>query len=98
MIERICSRCGKNFIPAPQHVFVDGRAIYCSWTCFNRRNDNKKKKKKNYVELYTESGFLLKRFPSAEDAAEITGCCVKKIRNACKTGEPYKGFLWKYKE
>lgn len=31
-----CRVCGKNFVPAPQHVYRDRRAPYlmvCSWSC-----------------------------------------------------------------
>lgn len=36
-----CGRCGKAFIPAPQHIYKDNGKSYCSWTCFNHRNDYK---------------------------------------------------------
>jgi hypothetical protein len=39
-----CPKCGKNHIPAPQHVFKDDKGFYCSWTCFFHRNDGKQKK------------------------------------------------------
>ena len=38
-IEKHCSRCGKLFIVAPQHIYKQGRKVYCSWTCYNHRND-----------------------------------------------------------
>lgn len=34
-----CKKCGKEFIPAPLHIYKDGRKIYCSWTCYNHRKD-----------------------------------------------------------
>lgn len=35
----ICPKCGKEFVPAPFHVYKDGSKYYCKWTCFNHRND-----------------------------------------------------------
>ena len=39
---KTCAKCGKEFVPAPQHVYKevkDGNTVwYCSWTCFNHRN------------------------------------------------------------
>lgn len=39
MKEIKCPRCGKSFIPAPYHIYKSGKRLYCSWTCFNRRNE-----------------------------------------------------------
>lgn len=102
MWERTCKKCGKLFVPAPQHVFVDNGDFYCSWTCFNHRNDNEQKartsRKIKKVELYSESGCLLKVFINATEAAEITGYSVNRIRAACQNGEKFHGFIWKYRE
>lgn len=97
MDEHKCRKCGKLFIPAPQHVYKDNRGFYCTWTCYNHKDDGRVKKWR-YIELYSESGELLRRFTSAADAAEKTGYEVENIRDACRTGTPYHGFLWKYKE
>ena len=35
----ICKKCGKEFIPAPMHVFKEGTNWYCKWTCFNHRKE-----------------------------------------------------------
>lgn len=38
-----CKKCGKEFIPAPFHIYKDGgKYYYCSWTCFNHRKDKVK--------------------------------------------------------
>lgn len=34
-----CKKCGKIFIPAPMHIYKQGSKWYCSWTCYNHRND-----------------------------------------------------------
>ena len=38
----ICAKCGKEFVPAPEHVFKCYRKYYCKWTCYNHRNDKTK--------------------------------------------------------
>jgi hypothetical protein len=51
MQEHKCKKCKKNFIPAPEHAYKDGKGLYCSWTCYLHRNDgkteNKEKEKRN---------------------------------------------------
>ena len=42
MYEKKCAKCGKNFISAPEHVYKTNRKWYCSWTCYNHRNDEGK--------------------------------------------------------
>lgn len=42
--EKRCKKCGKNFIPAPMHRYRDRSKWYCSWTCYNHRNDREVKK------------------------------------------------------
>lgn len=41
--EKKCRRCGRNFVPAPEHRFKEqiGGTLryYCSWTCYNHRKD-----------------------------------------------------------
>lgn len=44
IIDRKCDKCGKNFIPAPYHVYVDGAKAYCSWTCYIHRHDKPRRK------------------------------------------------------
>ena len=37
-----CAGCGKEFVPAINHVYKEGKhgsaVWYCSWSCFNHRN------------------------------------------------------------
>ena len=35
IIDKICPVCGKNFVPAGQHMYKDARtnSLVCSWTC-----------------------------------------------------------------
>ena len=41
-----CAKCGEEFLPAPCNIFKKNDLQYCSWTCYNHRNDNKNVKKK----------------------------------------------------
>lgn len=94
-----CKRCGKNFIPAPQHIYRDNRSIYCSWTCYLHRNDNKKTAfKTKKVGQYTPCGDLIRIYESAKDASAITGYETKRIRMACLQRFIYFGYQWRYEE
>lgn len=35
IIDKKCPVCGKNFIPAGQHIYKDARngSLVCTWTC-----------------------------------------------------------------
>lgn len=100
MTEVKCRKCGKVFIPAPQHVFRDTYGLYCSWTCYNHKDDRKKGGRKNKrVEMWSlEGGEVLKVFKNAEDAARETEYSAPEIREACRTGVTYRGFVWMYRE
>lgn len=41
--EKKCAKCGKTFIAAPEHIFKQGTKWYCTWTCYNHRNDKPRK-------------------------------------------------------
>ena len=97
MIERFCRKCGKIFIPAPQHIYVDHNGIYCSWTCYNHRDTASSVRKTKSVAQYTKKGELLRIFNSAVQAAEYVEASVKSIRNACKNGNVFLDCYWKYK-
>lgn len=98
MKEVICRKCGKIFCPAPQHIYKDNKGMYCSWTCYNHRDEKTNQRKYKYVECYDKDGSLLRRFKSSTAAAQFTGFEIKKIADACRKGTEYHGFLWKYKE
>ena len=54
----VCSYCGKEFVPAPEHAYKTHNAIYCSWKCsnaaFNERQkilqERKEKRQKDRAE------------------------------------------------
>lgn len=97
-----CKKCGKEFFPTPDHVYKDSHGKYCSWTCFNHRNEGPEFKQ---VEMYDDRGVLIKIFDNAEDAANYVGGTVGGMRWACTRARSspnkmykYKKHLWKYKE
>lgn len=92
-----CIKCGKEFYPTSEHIYKDNRGRYCSWTCFNHRNDGKKSRY-TPVEKCTLNGVLIETYQSLNKANEYNaGCSISGIREAIETREPYKGFLWRYK-
>ena len=104
MIEgAICPKCGKEFFPYPEHVYTAKGKRYCSWSCFNHRNEGKIKIARAYkckiVQQYTLDGKFLKEYKSANQAAEYMGCTANAIRNVCKGKVTSRTkFIWKYKE
>lgn len=91
-----CPKCGKIFCPAPLHVFVDGEKVYCSWHCFNHRRDGKRKARR--ILMFSKDGTFLKIFDNSRKAAVFMDSTTRYIQEACRTGKPYKGYLWKYEE
>lgn len=39
-----CKKCGKEVYTTPQWVYKEGSKYYCSWKCYNHRNDGKPKR------------------------------------------------------
>lgn len=99
-----CPRCGKQFCPAPYHIYEDTHGVYCSWTCFNHRNDNRPKvrpkgRPARQVEQLTLDGKLVKTFKTAEVAADAMNACSASIRKACnRYPKQFKNHLWRFKE
>lgn len=97
--ERKCSLCGKLFIPAPSHRYRDKNkgTIFCSWHCFNHRNDNKPSTTIKAVEKCLRSGEIVEIYVSARVAAEQNNTDALYIREACRSGRVFKGYIWRYK-
>lgn len=101
--EARCKKCGKIFVPAPEHVFTDKSGSYCSWTCWGHRKEKKKPNPKTKpivrkkVEQYSLDGKLLFTYQNVDIAAERIDGTINNIRTACRKGTVYKKFLWKYK-
>lgn len=98
--ERKCRVCGRNFIPAPFHAYRDKHThvAYCSWPCYNHRNDNKQTKSRaKPVEKCSPSGEVIAIYISAKEASEQNNVEAPLIRESCRTGKFYRGYLWRYK-
>ena len=101
MIETHCPRCGRRFIPAPQHVFVDNRGAYCKPTCWLHRNDgieDKRKCKGQKVAQYNLDGTIIKTFDTLAEAGRSLNCAAQSISYACRHNEEYRGYKWRYVE
>ena len=102
LIGRICPRCGKEFYPGPQHIYKvrsnRGDTHYCSWTCFNHRDEVKKRLYIKRVTQLTLDGEPVREFNSVNQAAEWVGSTKTLIRRACNTKTAFKGYLWRYSE
>ncbi len=101
MIEMICPKCGKLFIPAPLHRFRDEGRVYCSWTCYNHRDQKTytlRGRKPQRVAMCDRTGTEIQEFQSALKASELTGYDYKGIQFACNSSTTFRGYLWKYKE
>lgn len=95
--EYSCVLCGQIFIPAPEHIYKDHRGKYCSWRCFNHRNDHKKKAyNAKTVDQFDLDGNFVNRYPSTRKAADAIDGCQDRISVACRTGRIYKGCYWEY--
>lgn len=97
LIEHYCPHCGKIFFPTPMHVYKDSKHRYCSWTCFNHRNDGKKHRWSMVEALYSD-GTVAMTFQSATKAAEWLGGQPHEIKQAIDNNTTYKGYLWRTKQ
>jgi hypothetical protein len=99
--EEICPKCGKLFIPAPEHIFREDGRSWCKWTCWNHRREKPKRvggKVATSVEMISLSGEKSIIFTSAKEAADCMGFRANGIRDACREKTPYMGYLWEYKD
>jgi len=49
LVERKCPVCGKIFVPAPEHVYIEDQKGFCKWTClceYRRRKEEAKEKRR----------------------------------------------------
>ena len=102
MLETKCKRCGKNFWVAPYHIYRDEKGMYCTWTCYNHRNDDEPKaqtqqKSIPVLQCDKSSGLVIATFNSITEAADHINGEAKTISRAYTTDKPYKGYLWRYK-
>lgn len=105
LAETYCRKCGKVFFPYPDHVYKERSDWYCSWTCFNHRNDTKLPPARKEVEMLDAHGDLIRVFPSIKAAAEHVLGDEQNIGDACRYAKknPNKfmiryGYAWRYLE
>ena len=91
--ETTCVYCGRVFIPATHHALKDERGKYCKPTCFLHRHELAKPKTKSVIAYRDGVGTV---YRSAVTAANELGLETKMIRDACRTGNAYRGYTWAY--
>ena len=98
IVEMFCSKCGKNFIPAPEHLYRDRRGWYCSYTCWIHSDDGKKQgKPPKMVAQCTPDGEVVRIHASSQAAADFVNYLNgRTITNAIRSKKLCKGYLWKY--
>ena len=98
MKEQTCPHCGKSFIAAPYHYYADDGVLWCSWTCFLHRYDNKRPQQWKPVHQYNKKGTFLKTYASAAEAAVDVGIkSPNSIRDCCLGGRKSSGgYVWSY--
>ncbi len=97
-----CPVCGKNFIPAPFHLYVHNKVKLCSWTCMLKAERAAEElEEKRYatkpVLVFDIDGNYIGRYTSSKQAAKhqnVSDISVRKCcRGECKT---VKGLIFKY--
>lgn len=94
--EQICDACGKNFCPAPYHVYKvkqpDRTYWFCSWSCLCRYREGKtriNKKNKKVVKI-NAAGEVVTRYESIGRAALENGITAKSLIYRIKNHRPDK--------
>ena len=108
LVERICEKCGKRFIPAVYHQYKVGYNHYfCSWSCYNHREikytETTGKRTAKPVTMYSKDGEVIEEFYSVNEVLQYLadmGLIVKpnSIREVCKgIRKTCYGYIFKYK-
>ena len=100
-----CPICGKEFYPIREWAYKkvhdrDHVTYYCSWSCYRKRPIHKKHatvRKRRQIEQLTLEGELIQTFKNVVKAADNVLGDEQRIYDACRLGEKYKGFYWRYK-
>ena len=103
LTDRTCPICGRNFIPAPYHVYRVNNVLVCTYTCM-RKGEREKLKPKNEahvkpVYMFSIDGAFIGEYPHAAAAASVIGIRSETIRR-CSRGETESagGFAWSYEK
>lgn len=107
---RVCAICGKEFVPAVYHQYVDylprsaSKRYFCSYHCYSEKDMSGTGRRRSAVVMYDINGIMLKEFKDAKEAslklAEFgVEASVVGIQRCCRgERESYKGFIFKYKQ
>ena len=108
VILKVCPVCGKEFVPAPWHVYKDkrkggNRKFVCSYGCMRKSEREKKPSKPIVHRVYVrkpvkciETGEV---FECAKAAATTIKADASRIRSACRgERDTVKGYHWAYME
>ena len=113
LVANNCPVCGKEFFPKYGWAYKREGIKYCSWTCLRRATKDEKKPelhvddplcrpKKNswhvkVVQQLNKEKNVIATFKGAEEVADILGHNAECVRQACRSGNLYKGCYWRYK-
>jgi hypothetical protein len=99
-----CPRCGKGFVPAPQHVYRIKGIPYCSYTCFIHEKESPRKKRvssyiKKPVVVHTVGGEFVGEYENAKTASRAINVSASSIGDCLHGDRPStKGYVITYKE
>lgn len=82
LVELECPVCGKIFVPAPEHIYNDGKKRVCSWHCQVEAERRKAAEKAN------KRHFRGKRIPPGRD---------EEIRKLAEEGMSFEELSARYK-
>jgi hypothetical protein len=91
--EAKCKYCGRTFVPGVEHALKEGSDLFCKPTCFLHRHEIAKNKCRKVIAIRDGVSTI---YRSAVTAANELGLEVKSIRDACRTGDVYRGYTWAY--
>lgn len=98
LISRICPVCGKEFYPAPMHVYKAGEKLVCSYSCMLKYQSEKKTDRRSkIVGQYNMNGDLIAIYSSVSQAMKSTGidssCIAEAARGVVSSAS---GYIWRY--
>ena len=103
--DAICPVCGKNYIPAPFHLYkIYGHARVCSWTCQlkgereNIRIQHGAPRTKQIL-MYDKNGIFIRKYSSAAEASKDLNISVACIGRCCRKQSAYAGnYVFRYQK
>lgn len=100
LMPKICPVCGKEFYPAPMHVYKAGDKLACSYSCavmYRRLAEEKPNRRSKTVAQYSMDGTLLATYLSVSKAQKSTGINSSCIADAARgVTASAGGFIWRY--